>query len=211
MSINQAIKVSTMEGCCGSKPEQKQEKEGCCMDEAQAEKKCCKGEGECACKKEGKKCGEGDCSDSSSPSCTNPKDQHIQDLTSTLQRLQADFENFRKRSEKMQQEFIKFASKNMIVKLLPTVENFDLAMNNTENQKEFTKGVKLIHKQMHDLMKSEGVEQIPAKEGQAFDPNLHEAMMTGEGKKKNSILQVLAPGYTMHGQVIRPAKVKVAK
>lgn len=198
-----------MEECCGSKPEPKEEK-GCCSGEKKCECKC--EEGKCTCAKEEKK--EGCCKESSEDSSSkckqDPKDQQIQELTNTLQRLQADFENFRKRNEKLQEEFVKFASKNLIIKLLPLLENFDLAMQNTKNQDECIKGIKLIHQQLNDLFKSEGVKPIPCKKGMKFDPNLHEAMMTGEGKK-DTILQVLSPGYTMHGKVIRSAKVKVAK
>lgn len=139
-----------------------------------------------------------------------PKDVEAE-LRSTLQRVQADFENYKKRTEKEKEAFKGFACESVITKLLPFLDSFELALKNQENKEEFIKGVELIYAQLWDMLEKEGVERIEA-ENKPFNPELHEALLSEQSdKEENTVLEELQKGYTMNGRVIRPTKVKVAK
>ncbi len=140
------------------------------------------------------------------------QEKHKGELTESIQRLQAEFENYKKRTEKQNQEFIKFANKELILTILPLLDNFELALKNTENKDEFVKGMKLIYTQLIILLEEQGLKSIETK-GKIFDPYLHEALMQGKDKTQqdNIILEEFQKGYTLNNQVIRPSKVKVNK
>jgi len=137
------------------------------------------------------------------------KDQRIRELTDTLQRLQADFENYKKRVDKEKQEFMQFATKEFIKLTLPIIDNFELAFSNKQSYEDFKKGIELIFVQMREILTNHGVTEIPTNGG--YNPQLHEAMMTAkdENKEDNIILEVFQKGYTLGERVIRHAKVKV--
>ncbi len=133
------------------------------------------------------------------------------ELLDLLKRVQADFENYKKRVEKENHEVRKYAAKNILVKFLPTLDHFELALKHKESKEEFVKGVELIYAQLVDLLKREGIQHIEA-EGKAFDPHMHEALMTEASEKPDGeILEEFQKGYTLNGRVIRPSRVKVAK
>ena len=93
------------------------------------------------------------------------KDQEkINEMTETLQRVQADFENYKKRVEKENQDFIKLSKKEVITKLLPILDSFSLAFSNKCNSEEFVKGIELIYSQFMQVLEDEGVKKIEAKE-----------------------------------------------
>jgi molecular chaperone GrpE len=126
-------------------------------------------------------------------------------------RTLADFENFRKRSEREKQEYFKYALANVFKDLLPVLDNFDRALDHAEEGDDFHKGVLLIYKQLFDLLKKAGLRPIE-ESGVTFDPNLHEAVIREENPSvpNQTVVGVLQKGYFLHDRLIRPALVKVA-
>lgn len=134
----------------------------------------------------------------------------LKEITETLQRVQADFENYKKRIEKEKIEFINFANKELIARLIPLLDNFELALLNKKEDKDFTKAVEMIYAEFVSFLESQGLKKINA-EGK-FDPYLHEALLSEKSDKEAGvILEELQKGYTLNGYVIRHSKVKVAK
>jgi len=130
-----------------------------------------------------------------------------------LVRLQADFENFKKRSQKEKTEMYQFASENFATKLLPVMDNLERAeaalTDASEEAKGYIDGLEMVFKQLKDVLKEEGLEEIVC-EG-PFDPNLHHGVAVGEDDEKEDqdIIDVFQKGYKFKGKVIRPAMVKV--
>jgi len=132
-------------------------------------------------------------------------EKQLNEYKELLQRLQAEFENYRKRVEEEKQNIVKFSCQNLIENLLDVLDNFDLAFKNTENKESFIKGVELVYSQFYSILEKEGLKKIKT-EGK-FNPEFHEALMKqGEG---DEILEELQPGYILNDKVIRPAKVKM--
>ena len=153
---------------------------------------------------------------------TNPIQQELDEKTkkietyeNTLKRLQAEFENYRKRTEKEKQESLAYANEKIIVSLLDILDNFERAMDEmkkTEETEKLKTGVELIFKQLYNLLKTQGVEKIEAIE-QQFDPKKHEALMqiVSDKHKEDTVIQVMQKGYMIKDKVIRPTKVAVSK
>lgn len=131
-------------------------------------------------------------------------------LKDSLKRQQAEFENFRKRTEREREEQSKCATQDLLHKILPVMDNIDLAMNNSHDTDEFVKGTTLIFEQLKNVLESEGLEEIKA-EGETFDPRLHQALLTEDSDQENKVLQVMQKGYMLNDKVLRHAKVKVGK
>lgn len=135
------------------------------------------------------------------------------DLYDKLLRKQAEFENFRKRGEREMQEAYVRARADLLLDLLPVLDNFDLAVQHadTTNPDAIRDGVHLIHKQMFDSLYRLGLEPIEA-DGQPFDPELHEAVATEptDEAPDHTVLVVLQRGYKLGDRMLRPARVKVA-
>jgi len=133
-----------------------------------------------------------------------------------LLRLKAEFDNYRKRIEKEKEELIKFGKEELLAELLSILDSFDLALDSTKDEKNEAKsikeGVKLIHKQFKEVLEREGLKKLEV-QGEKFDPNLHYAVEYQESDKHkdNEILKEIRPGYLLHGRVIRPTMVVVAK
>jgi molecular chaperone GrpE len=133
-----------------------------------------------------------------------------------LKRKQADFENFRKRSQKEIDEYKRYATTEVVLDVLNLIDNFERAVESARSSKEFDallEGVLIIKKQFRNLLeKKYGVKNIEAV-GKEFDPNLHDAVMVAETGEydKDTVIEDLQKGYVMHDRVIRPSKVKVAK
>lgn len=133
-----------------------------------------------------------------------------------LLRVQADFENTRKRLEREKQDFVKFANEGMIVELLNVLDDLgravELAQSKHQDLSAFLKGVEMIMAHLYEMLKGYGVKPIEA-EGKLFDPNYHEALMQAEDKDKpeHTVLEELQKGYLLNDRVIRTAKVKVSK
>jgi len=131
------------------------------------------------------------------------------ELTDTLQRVQAEFENYRKRTNKEVMMIREMASESLVAKLLPVIDHFELAFKHKE-ENEFAKGMEMIFGQLKEILEGEGLQEI--QQTSIFDPNLHEAIETVKSKKPGgTIIQVFQKGYLFNNKLLRPAKVKVAK
>ncbi len=138
------------------------------------------------------------------------KNQKIEELTDTLKRLQAEFENFRKRVERERVEFIKFAHADIIAKMLPVLDSFELALKNTHDKEKLVEGVKMIFAQLYSILEAEGLKPVKAA-GEKFDPYKHEVLMKeASDKPEETILEEFQKGYTLNDRVIRHSKVKVS-
>lgn len=132
-------------------------------------------------------------------------------LRAQLLRLQADFENFRARTERQRAETVAFANEGLITKLLGVLDNLERAMASGSPEDPVIQGIKLVYDEFLRILEAEGLEEIPA-DGE-FDPNLHHAVMMEESEDVPSdhITETLQKGYRLKDRVIRPAMVKVAK
>ena len=128
------------------------------------------------------------------------------------QRLQADFDNYRKRNAAIRADSLEEGTRELIRSLLPVLDNFDRALENCENvDPGWVDGIKLVHKQLTGILQKNGMEEIPA-EG-AFNADLHEAVMQeeAEGRESGAILAVFQKGYKVKDRIVRHSMVKVAK
>lgn len=129
-----------------------------------------------------------------------------------LARLQADFDNYRKRTMREKEDLLKFAAEKLIGQILPVLDNFERALAAPAGDEgAFRSGVEMIYRQLLDILTREGLEPLQCV-GQPFDPSRHEAVLrqpAGE-QPENTVLAELQKGYTLHGKVIRPAMVCVA-
>jgi molecular chaperone GrpE len=130
-------------------------------------------------------------------------------------RTLADFQNFRRRQDEQRGEVAQFANRELILSLLPVLDNFERALAASEQNKSYEAlvgGVALTLRQLQEFLKRNGVEPIDAV-GKDFDPNFHEAVMREEDsdKPENTVVEEMQRGYTMHSRVLRPSMVKVAR
>lgn len=140
-----------------------------------------------------------------------PAEGRINDLTETLQRLQAEFENYKKRVEKEKQDCMAYAKAGVIIKLLPVLDSIELAIKNTGNREDFTKGVEMIFAQIRSALKTEGLRPIECV-NEKFDPYRHEVLLKQESEKEeDTVLEELQKGYMLGCMCLRPSKVKVSK
>lgn len=134
-------------------------------------------------------------------------------LFDRLARLQAEFDNYRKRAARENSDFRDFAVADAARSLLPVIDNLSLAVKNASaSPEDFRKGVELIHKQLQAALEKLNVQRIPA-QGEPFDPRLHEAIEVVESDKvpDHHVLEELQPGYKIKERLLRPAMVRVAK
>lgn len=133
-------------------------------------------------------------------------------LVDRLARMQAEFENARRRAVKEQQEFRDFAVVDAIKSLLPVIDSFDRALQAKSEPADFRAGVELIYKQMQDVLSKLGVKPVEAK-GQQFDPHVHEAieMVETPDAPDHQVLEEWQRGYKFKDRLLRPAMVKVAR
>jgi molecular chaperone GrpE len=131
-----------------------------------------------------------------------------------LQRLQAEFDNYRKRVLREQTSAVELAAQPVLRRLLEVLDDFDLALMHAEDRPDFDRflhGVELVYAKLIDTLRAEGLERMEA-QGEPFDPELHEALMqSGEGDGDPMVADVLRPGYTLKGRVLRPAGVRVER
>ena len=134
-----------------------------------------------------------------------------QEYISLSQRLQADFENFKKITDKRNKELVKFANENVIKEFLDCYEDFGRALE-TENDEDLRNGIELIYNKFTDVLTKEGVTEIPAK-GEKFDLNKHEALMVQESDEVENgyIIEELMKGYMYKDKVLKYSKVIVCK
>ncbi|MDD5196612.1 MAG: nucleotide exchange factor GrpE [Candidatus Omnitrophica bacterium] len=140
----------------------------------------------------------------------------VKEFSDKALRLQADFENTRKRLEKEKQDFVKFANEGIILELLNVLDDLGRSVSLAETHKEdltaFLKGVEMILAHLYEMLKEYGLKPIEA-EGKIFDPHYHEALLQIEDKDlpEHTIVEELQKGYLLNERVIRTAKVKVSK
>jgi molecular chaperone GrpE len=139
--------------------------------------------------------------------------QKNEELENLCKRIQADFENYKKRSQREKDEFSKYAKTDLILQILPILDNFKLATLHLPAElaeNNWTVGVLQIEKQLEQVLKNEGVEPIETV-GQSFDTYHHEAVEEVESEKPpGEIIEEVLAGYKLNGKVIRHAKVKVS-
>lgn len=121
-----------------------------------------------------------------------------------LQRLQAEFDNYRKRVESKKQEIYADANKELIFKLLNILDSLELALKHNND-----KGIEMIYSQLYSLLENEGLKVIEVKG--KFNPEIHEALITEKNGDGDKIVEELQKGYLLNGKVIRPSKVKIGK
>ena len=141
----------------------------------------------------------------------DPKQQELDELNDRYKRVLAEFENFKKRSGKERETLYNSILSDLIGGFLPIMDNLENALNAETKDSEYKKGVELVHKQFKDLLKSKGVEEIPAV-GETFDPTLHEAVSSvqDDTKGEKEIVQEYRKGYKIGTKVIRHSMVVVA-
>ena len=142
------------------------------------------------------------------------KDEKIEELTDRVRRQMAEFDNFRKRTEKEKTQMFETGAKSIVEKILPVVDYFErglAAVTEEEKGSPFVEGMEKIYKQMMTMLEEAGVKPIEAV-GQEFDPNLHNAVMHIEDEEfgENIIAEEFQKGYTYRDSVVRHSMVKVA-
>jgi molecular chaperone GrpE len=131
-----------------------------------------------------------------------------------LQRLQAEFDNYRKRVLREQTSAVELASEPVMRRLLEVLDDFELALIHAEEKPDYDRflhGVELVFAKLVDALKAEGLERIEA-QGAPFDPEVHEALLqSGDGDGEPVVADVLRNGYTLRDRVLRPAGVRVER
>ncbi len=135
------------------------------------------------------------------------------DLVDTLRRVQADFENYRKRVQREQTTLVERATERLVEDLLPILDSFDGALGSlgaaeSPEQEKLRSGVQGIHSQLVAVLQKAGLERIEA-DGAPFDPNEHEAVMQDDGLGEPHVAETMRRGYRLKGRVVRPAMVRV--
>jgi molecular chaperone GrpE len=133
------------------------------------------------------------------------------DIRDILLRRQAEFENFRKRTEKERSDYVQYAAMDMVRDLLPILDDFERALKIEGAGPEYARGIEMIYNRMYETLKKMGLEPI-ASDGKTFDPNLHQAVERVETKDSpdGTILSEFQRGYLFKGKLLRPTMVKVA-
>src|SRR2546425_912026 len=134
-----------------------------------------------------------------------------------LLRTTADFDNFKKRAAREKQEAIRFANEGLLQKLIPILDNFDMALSAAQNTqadavKSLQTGINMIHQQLRSALVDAGLEEVEAT-GKPFDPNLHEAVSQQETTEvpEGDVVQQLRKGFKFRDRLLRPASVVVAR
>ncbi len=144
-------------------------------------------------------------------------EETVKSLEEKVKYSQAELINYRKRKDEETENMLKYANKDLIVQLLPIVDNFERAIKLDDDKlddelSKFLSGFKMMYSSMTSILESFGVEEIN-RVGEQFDPNLEQALMTDSisDKKNDEVLDVLLKGYKLKDRVIRPATVKINK
>jgi len=135
----------------------------------------------------------------------------VKEYVEHLQRLQAEFDNYRKRTEQEKQLIIKQANQELIQKLLSILDSFELAFRTIKEEDEFSKGIKMIYSEFYSTLEKQGLKKIDCF-NKKFDPHFHEVLLQGESdKEEGTILEELQKGYMLNNRIIRFSKVKTSK
>lgn len=137
----------------------------------------------------------------------------LQEEENRYLRLRADFDNMRRRSQMDREAAEKYRAQNLLTELLPVIDNLDRALQvevSSDDAVSLYKGIEMVYKTLIDATKKEGLELIPA-EGEAFDPNVHQAVMQESDSEKETgiVLRELQKGYKLKDRVLRPSMVSV--
>ena len=143
------------------------------------------------------------------------KASKLDECLDKMLRLQADYENRKKRQEKERLDFLKFANENLITELLRVMDDFERAIDSAKNSndaKVLLQGIEMVRHDFQDIMEENGLKAIDPK-GQLFDPEKHEAIehIEDDDHPANTVLEVMRKGYELNGKILRPAAVKVSK
>ena len=135
----------------------------------------------------------------------------LDELTSMLQHVQADFENYKKRVEREKAEFAKYANQHLLCELLPIIDNLERALAHKDQAEQFGTGVEMIHQELLHLLRHHHVTPIGCA-GEKFDPYRHQALMQeASDAAPGTVIEVYEKGYTCAERVLRHARVKIAK
>ncbi|MBN1645100.1 nucleotide exchange factor GrpE [Candidatus Woesearchaeota archaeon] len=137
------------------------------------------------------------------------KDKKIEELTNDLKRVQADFSNYCKRTDKDKKEFAEYASALFICKVLPIIDELEIALNKINNADD-KKGIQIILDKLKKTLSEEGVKEINCND-KKFDPFKHEAVLFEDSNEDGIILEEIQKGYEMKGKILRYSKVKVSR
>tara|TARA_Y100000310_G_scaffold334233_1_gene413475 strand:- start:9626 stop:10075 length:450 start_codon:yes stop_codon:yes gene_type:complete len=132
-----------------------------------------------------------------------------EDHLEQLQRLQAEFENYQKRVEKEQGEKAKYASTDLLKKLLTLTDTFEQALKSMQKEDEHTKGVEMMYQTLQTILKEEGVKAMEV-EGKQLNPEEHEVLAKVEGGEEGVIIEEVQKGYFYKDKILRHAKVKIS-
>jgi len=130
------------------------------------------------------------------------------EIEEQLKRLQAEFENYKKRIAKENEHLTLNASASLIQKLLPTLEAFEAALSSEKMDKETEKGIRMVYGSFIDVLEKEGLEEM---KDEKFDPFRHEVVRQIEGKEDGKIVEVVKKGYLLNGKILRHALVVITK
>jgi molecular chaperone GrpE len=138
------------------------------------------------------------------------KDKEEEAWSDKYKRLLADFQNYKRRTEKEKADVYSFANEQIVTELLQVLDNFERALSSECSDKAYADGMQMIFKQFSDILTKSGLEEIDAK-GKDFDPNFHHAVLkdNNDDFESGQVTEVLQKGYTFKKKVIRPAMVKV--
>ncbi len=141
--------------------------------------------------------------------------QELQETQDLLRRKHAEFENYRKRIEREQKEFVSYATSELVLEILPVLDNLERALESTQggesdSEKQIREGVAIVYRQFSDALKKAGLREVNAL-GEDFDPHVHEAVARVETAehREGEILDVLQKGYVLKERLLRPAMVRV--
>ncbi len=136
--------------------------------------------------------------------------QKAEEYLNLAQRVQADFDNFRRRNQSVRADAFEDGARELVKTLLPVVDNLERALAAESTDDTLKAGVAMVHKQLMDVLQKRGVEVID-RPGEVFDPNLETAVLQGteDDGEKGTVCQVLQKGYRMGGVILRSAMVKV--
>ncbi|WP_280768516.1 nucleotide exchange factor GrpE [Salipaludibacillus daqingensis] len=151
--------------------------------------------------------------DESSSTVQQELEQKLEETTNRMLRLQADYDNFRRRTQQEKESAAKYRSQSLAESLLPALDNFERGMKidaQSDETKSLLQGMEMVYRQMKEALKNEGIEAIDSV-GQPFDPHVHQAVMQVESDEyePNVVVEEMQKGYMLKDRVIRPAMVKV--
>ncbi|RVU55338.1 nucleotide exchange factor GrpE [Anaerosphaera multitolerans] len=142
----------------------------------------------------------------------NEKDSELDLIKDKFVRLQADFINFKRRTESEKKDYVELGIEKIILGLLPIIDNFERALDANTEKNSFSEGVEMIYVQLLELLEKNDVEEIEALNAE-FNPNIHHAVLVEpkEGVKEGMVIEVLQKGYKLGERVLRPSMVKVSQ